>query len=170
MGGFIDTSSHSPILGDNDGKNGNTAVYGHAEQTVWRPYPNSPQFLALFGGFWAGTGGVQPFKDSIYAGFFTRGPFQLRPYDTVGFQANYIALAHAGPVQSPHAQEWVFELNYGINVASGVTLKPYVQYVLHPDMIGFPPTRKVNDATVVGLLLSVNMNAALGLPFFLPHS
>ncbi len=63
----------------------------------------------------------------------------------------------------------MFEAFYGVNIASGVTLKPYVQYVVHPDQIGYVPPRRLANATVVGLQLNFNVNAAFGLPYFVPH-
>lgn len=168
VGGLYDTGSYvSPYYTPPATKSGRSAFYAVLEQTVWRPYPHSPQYLALFGGVYVGSGGFQIFKHEIYAGFYTRGPFQFRPYDSLGFQAGYVTLDKLSGAAYP--TESVLEAFYGVNAASGVTLKPYIQYVIHPDQIGFETAQRPSNAVVLGFQVNVDFNVALGLPFFVPH-
>jgi porin len=65
--------------------------------------------------------------------------------------------------------EFIFEVNYGFKVVSGIYLAPSLQYIVHPDLINRPNAGKApRDALVVGLKLVVNGNELLGLPEALP--
>jgi carbohydrate-selective porin OprB len=67
-----------------------------------------------------------------------------------------------------YTAEWMFEINYGVHVAPGVTFKPFLDVVLHPDQgqIQYVQQLKLNikPAYVIGAQLSINAAAALGLP------
>lgn len=168
VGGLYDTGSYTdPHYAPPATKNGRSAFYMVLEQTVWRPYPHSPQYLSLFGGVYVGTGGFQVFRHEIYAGLYARGPFQFRPYDSLGFQAGYVTLDKLSG--SNYATESVLEAFYGINIASGVTMKPYMQYVIHPDGIGYESEQHPSNAVVLGFQVNIDLNTGLGLPFFIPH-
>ena len=167
IGGYYDTGTFSrpatPLLLER----GRTAYWVQGQQVVWRPNPATQQSLTVFAGAMIQSKGYAPYWGEYYGGLFLQGPFASRPADTVGFAAAYLPLNHAA---SPfYSNEWIFELNYGYNVLPGVTLKPTVQYVVHPDEIGFPFPRKVSNAFVIGGQISVDFGALFGFPQFVPY-
>jgi porin len=167
IGGYYDTGTFSypgtPLLS----QRGRTAYYAQGQQVVWRPDPATQQSLTVFGGALVQSKGFAPYWGEYYLGVFDQAPFASRPADTVGLVGAYLPLNKA--TGTPFSKEWIFEVNYGFTVFPGVTLKPAVQYVVHPDQIGFVPQKKVNNAVVVGVQFSVNFGAAAGFPQFIPY-
>ncbi|MBV9777209.1 MAG: carbohydrate porin [Acetobacteraceae bacterium] len=165
-GGYYDTSTYLPPGSALITKKGRTAYWVQGQQVVWRPDPATQQSLTVFGGAMIQGHGSAPYWGEYYAGVYDQAPFLSRPADTVGVIGAYLPLNQA---VSPFSKEWIFEINYGISLFPGVTLKPAVQYVVHPDQIGFFPQRKVNNAIVVGAQFSVNFGALAGFPQFVPY-
>jgi porin len=168
IGGYYDTGSFNQPGTPLNSMRGRTAFYAQAQQTVWRPSAKSSQSLTVFAGVLKQTGGFAPYTGEYYGGLYDRGPFLSRPNDTIGFAAALIATNKLSG--AAFWNEWLLELNYGFSVIPGVTVKPVIEYVIHPDAIGFPPNpSKVQNALVIGTQLSINFNGALQLPQFIPH-
>jgi len=183
VGGYYDTGRFTvpPASGITDlNRRGRTGFYVQMKQTVSRPDPSTNRSLTLFGGVLAATGGFQDYPLSVYTGAYQRGPFPSRPNDALGFEATYVTINKKaqgqvidtfdslGLTAPNHANEWVFEVNYNIAIALGVSLAPVAQYVVHPDAIGFhTPRPGVDHAFVVGAQVVINVGEMLGLPHWI---
>ena len=180
IGGYYDTGSYTapPATGETDlNRRGRTALYAQAEQTVWRPDPMTDRSLTLFGGALAATGGYAIYPLSVYAGTYVRSPFVSRPKDAMGFEATYVTISKSaegqvigaydslGLVAPDHPRQAILEADYHVAVAPGLQVIPDVQYVIHPDEIGFSnPRSGVDHAFVIGVQIVINFGDALGLP------
>jgi porin len=180
IGGYYDTGSYSvpPAAGVSDlQQRGRTAFYAQLQKTVWRPDPATNRSLTLMGGVLVNTGGFADYPLSIYTGAYLRGPFASRPNDAVGFEASYLTINKSVQGQvidtfdsldmtAPnHANQWIFEANYKLAIAPGVSLAPTAEYVVHPDEIGFNnPAPGVDHAFVVGVQVAIDFGEMLGLP------
>jgi porin len=183
IGGYYDTGSYSvpPAAGVSDlERRGRTAFYAQLQQTVWRPDPTTNRSLTLLGGVLVNTGGFADYPLSVYAGAYLRGPFASRPNDAVGFEASYLTINKSVQGQvidtfdsldltAPnHANEWIFEANYKVAIAPGISLLPTAEYVVHPDEIGFnDPAPGVDHALVVGVQVAINFGEMFGLPHWI---
>ena len=150
-------------------KNGRTADFFQAEQTVWRPDANTNQSLTLFAGGLIYNGNA-PYWAQYYGGFLDRAPFgPARPLDTVAFIASYYA---NNQNERPNkATQWIYELNYGIGIIPGLTLQPYVQYVVSPNNFLAPVGSKQPDnAWVVGFQAAIDLAAVFNFPKFVAHN
>ena len=155
---------------------GETGVYATADQVIYRP-DSSMRNVAVFGSaFYNGNGG-EAVKYALKAGVVKTGTFSGRDRDTVGFAVsdtafsanevtylNYEQIKGGGP-GNVASKEYIFELNYGYAVAPGVVLRPDVQYIINPDP-RYSPTyaKKIPNAAVVGLMLTINLDTLLGMP------
>ncbi|WP_158807122.1 carbohydrate porin [Beijerinckia sp. L45] len=191
VGAFYDTSTYSDPFYNTAGQSatrfggtplthaGRASVYVQAQQMVWRPDLESHRGVTLFGAALFGVHGVEQIEDYFLAGLVDVGPFASRPNDTINFLSytnvfdkrvtdDYAAsLASTGQIGSPSRTETVFELNYGLLFAPGFQLKPFVQYIIHPDQIGFGPVvASDRHAVIVGAAFSIAFNDAFGLPAF----
>jgi porin len=147
------------------------------DKTVWRPDPLGTENLLLFGGY------VQPFENEeivdreVYVGALLRGAIHSRPDDTIGWETGWFhispgeagflrdSLIKAGGVGDARANEFVNELNYGIQVNHAIRLTPNLQYVINPDNSQIPKIDFVpKNMLVVGIKLVVNMADLFGLP------
>ena len=58
-----------------------------------------------------------------------------------------------------------YEFNYGIAIAPGLTIKPFVQFISHPDQFAVAtPSGNNTHAIFVGALLELNFVNMFGLP------
>ncbi len=149
-------------------KNGRTADFFQAEQTVWRPDQNTNQSLTLFAGGMIYNGNA-PYWSQYYGGLLDRAPFgPARPLDTIGFIASYYANN-----QNEHpnkATQWIYELNYGIGIIPGLTFQPYVQYVVNPNNFLAPVgSKQPSNAWVVGFQAALDLAAVFKFPVFTAH-
>jgi porin len=165
VGGYYDDADYTAPNGVP--MHGRSAVYAQAQQTVWRPNPNTRQSLTLFGGGIWYNGGA-PYWSEIYGGVYDRAPFSGRPNDTIGLIGSYYA---NNSNEDPNkASQWIFEVNYGFQVAPGLTIKPYTQYVIAPNNFDAPVgTQEPSDAWVVGLQVSIDLADFLGFPKFVAY-
>ncbi len=167
IGGYYDTGTFSYPATPGIVSRDRTAYYAQFQQTVWRPDPATQQSLTVFGGVLIQSKGYAPYWGEYYVGLFDQAPFASRPADTVGLAASYLPIM--GASGSPYSNEYIFEVNYGFSVIPGVVIKPALQYVIHPDEIGFVAPRKVPNALVIGAQLSIDLGAALHFPQFVPY-
>ncbi len=152
-----------------------TLAYGRFDQTVYRPDPSATRQLQIFGFALGGTSGRQPQDFQVEGGALYTGPFDGRPYDTIGFAVSdqhysalglsnvRTALAAEGITRGVNPDETFFELNYGIQVNPAVRVMPNLQYVLNPDQLRFPARpNPIPDALVIGAKLSVDIFTLAG--------
>jgi porin len=134
----------------------------------------------LFGGLLDSTGGYQVYPLSVYAGAYLRGPFASRPNDALGFEATYVTINKSaqaqvqdtynslGMVAPDDSNQWIFEADYKVAIAPGISVVPDAQYVVHPDEIGFSnPGSGVDHAFIMGVQVAIDLGATLGLPHWL---
>jgi porin len=162
VGAYWDAASYTTPSGVP--MQGRTAVYAQAQQTIWRPNPATRQSVTLFGGGIVYNGGA-PYWAQYYAGVYDRGPFAARPDDSIGLIGSYYANNSDQRPNKPG--QWIFEVNYGVHVVPGVTVKPYTQYVVAPsDFLAPARSREPANAWVVGFQVSLDLGEFLGFPKF----
>lgn len=160
-----------------------TVVYGQVEQMVWRPDPKKPQGLWAFGGALFNTSGRALVQTYYQAGLVLKGTFPGRPDDSLGLLGTYDLfnprftgaltdkINAAGGNGRMSRTEAIMELNYGLQLAPGVTFKPYANLTVDPDqnLYNIPvPNPRLHYGLAVGAQLFIGFNDALGLPFFNP--
>jgi carbohydrate-selective porin OprB len=187
VGGFYNTGRYADPLLNASGQSrarfggpartdtGASQIYVQGQQMVYRP-DTSDKGLTLFAGAnWAASG--QPsVQRMVFGGAYWKGPISGRPNDTLGTAVSLVSVnpriaARAGTVLSKSSggqasrSEISYEVNYGVAVAPGLTLKPFVQLISHPDQSGsVAPSGNNTQALFVGALFEANMASLFGLP------
>jgi porin len=165
VGGYYDDATYSTPAGV-PMKN-RTAVYAQAQQTIWRPNRATNQSLTVFAGGIVYNGGA-PYWSQFYAGALDRGPFLQRPNDTVAVIMSYYANSSNEVPNKP--QQWILEANYGFVPITGVTIKPYVQWVGAPNNFLAPAgTKEPDNAWVLGVQFALDVGALFHMPQFIPY-
>ena len=188
IGGIVDESDYAdPVLDTRGGPSvfsgldrltrfGRSLIYARFDQMVWRPDPNAPRGLTLFGVAMKGTGGRQVEDYFLEGGVVLTGTFDDRPYDTAGFVIStqkYSALGLANlraaraslgfDPGSVASQQIMMELNYGIQLSPAARLTPNLQYIVNPDNQRFPfRARPIANAFVLGAKFSVDLFTLAG--------
>jgi porin len=160
---------------------GRSGVYALADQVVWRPEAGSNRGLALFASAGVPFDSAEVYQFEGLAGFVWSGPFAGRPHDQIGFQAALLELGRNefkylnGLLGKAHSatllarSEALIEVNYAYQITTGIVLQPVMQYLINPDDINKSAAKMAPlNALVLGLKLTVNANALLGLPQQLP--
>lgn len=156
---------------------GETAFYATGAQVIQREDRTSRRNVALFGSVYYNFADSEALKYTIKAGVVKTGTFGKRPGDTLGFAVSPVAFtakevaflsgmrAKGGGVGQVPSHEVVFEVNYGYRLASGVVLRPNVQYIVNPDA-RYTPTfpRNIANVFALGLQANANLDALFGLP------
>ena len=186
VGGFYNTGSYADPLLNTAGRNripvrrvaedGCRRQRGlcQAQQMVYRP-DGSDRGLTLFGGANWATSGEPNVERMLFAGAYYKGLFAERPNDTLGFSSTLIDVdpriternnSVLAKTTGGHASgaELAYEVNYGIAVAPGMTLKPFLQFISHPDQATTTPSGNDTHAIFVGALFEVDLAHLLGLP------
>jgi carbohydrate-selective porin OprB len=179
VGGYVDTSTYREPGRVNTYGTDRSAVYLQAQQMVWRANPkdkNDERGLSLFAqAFWS-TSGAVPNTAFYEAGLWDKGPFAARPNDSFGVVFVVAQLSQSveqGFIDqlAPHggghlaSSEQTLEVNYGYELAPGMEMKPYLQYIQNPDQYGLGiPNPKVTNAVVVGFNYTITIPSLLGLP------
>ena len=165
VGGYYDASSYSAPNGVR--MHDRTAIYVQGLQTVWRPNTSTNQSLTVVAGGIVYGGGA-PYWGQYYAGALDRGPFVTRPNDTIALIGSYYANNSNERPNKPG--QWIFEVNYGIDVVPGVTIKPFMQYVIAPNnFLAARGTKEPSDAWVVGAQVAINFGQLAHFPQFVAH-
>lgn len=157
---------------------GRQAYYAWAEQTLWRPDRATKQSLTAFASVMV-YGQGSPFWGQYTAGVWDRAPFgTLRPNDAVGVMASLYkhneGQAAAEGYTSARTDQWALEADYAANIVHGITVEPYVQYIINPDNpIGQPnystgSTTLKNDL-IVGVEFILNIGEMFQMPEFVAH-
>ena len=124
---------------------GNYAIYGVADQLIWRSETDPNRTLSLFGRV---MGAPQQDRNTISmsanAGLLMRSPFKNRAADTFGLGFGYAQVSSSfanatrdaymfsgtsGPIPT---SEWMSELTYQYQVKPWFVLQPDIQYIYNP--------------------------------------
>jgi porin len=141
-------------------RNGDWAIYGIADQTVWQP-KDSDEALTIF----MRMAGAPSDRNLVtwYAdgGFGLKAPLPKRPDDVLTLAFAYGKISEdaaaadrlAGPPTPVRDHEAVIELDYNLAVRPGWTLQPDLQYVIHPggNVLNPKGSRPIGDALLLGL-------------------
>ena len=187
VGGFYNTGHYADPLLNAGGRNriqfggtartdeGSSLFYLQAQQMVYRP-DSSDRGLTVFGGADWATSGQPLVERMVFVGAYDKGLFPSRPNDTLGVSVSLLnvnpriteridsTLAKSGGGQASRS-EIGFEVNYGVAIAPGLTIKPFVQYISHPDQASSTrPTGNNTHAMFVGALFELDAAHLFGLP------
>ena len=188
VGSFADTGDYSdPFLNVNGRSraqfgglakvdHGRSGVFLAAEQVIYRPDPSNNRALSVFANATFQTSGNSNIDNAYFFGFSYKGPFSARPNDSFNGLVHFIHLNNAYLTEvdqnlavrringTVSGAETYIEVNYGIAIAPGVTLKPSFDYIFNPDQVGFLPTITNRHAEFFGVALSAFLPESLGLP------
>lgn len=143
-------------------ENGRWGVYAMADQMVYRPKGDVGRGLRI-GGL-AGIGDRQTAKYSYFlaGGGLYQGPFRRRKNDFVSFSVAYVrtnprltAFQQDRNVVAPGSvgiqkYESIAEIDYNVQIAPWLSLRPNLQYIVNPGGTG-----KIPNALVLGLFTGV---------------
>jgi len=187
IGGFYDSSKYSDPLLNRSARNrilfggaprqdiGRSGVYIQGQQMVYRP-DASNRGLTLFGGANWATGGQPAITRDVFGGLFYKGLLASRPNDTFGAVITYIGLnprvtnrINSVLSRSTGGQasrsEIDFQVNYGLAAAPGIMLKPFLEFISHPDQIAsVKPSGNNTHAVFAGLVFTLLVPETFGLP------
>ncbi len=191
VGGFYDNSPYPDPLFNNAGlplplyggtalnDQGRTSVYAMFQQMIWRPdLSETRRGLTLFGGAMFGSNQSE-IRQYYQAGLSDQGPFASHPHDSINFLAMYqvfnqrlvesqtLLANQGGYTGTMNKGETDFELNYLWQIGAGVSVQPFVEYIIHPDQIGFAtPNPRLPSSTTLGMQVAIALPDSLGLPVF----
>jgi porin len=187
VGGFYDTGRYAdPVLNVNGRDRilfggapktdfGLSQVYIQAQQMVYRP-DESDRGLTLFGGANWTTSGQPNVERFFFAGAYYKGVFPGRPNDTLGIAVSLLdlnprvtqrinsvlSLSSGGQASR---SEISYQVNYGFVLAPGMLIKPFFEFISHPDQANAAtPSGNVTHAIFVGALFEVDVANLFGLP------
>jgi porin len=187
LGGYIDTAtftnsflnSKKQLFAEFGGSpqqvHRDSGIWLLAQQMVYRPNPDGEDGLTLFATANIATSPFQIFQNQFTVGEIYQGIIPQRPLDTFNMmftdaQLNHdvadgtnflLAKQHIPFHFSPN--EYVFEVNYGVALAPGLTFRPYFQYIKNPDQLSTNNVFNEPSVTTVGVLLEINYASLLGL-------
>jgi carbohydrate-selective porin OprB len=112
----------------------------------------------------------------LLAGAYYKGQFPQRSNDTIGFSTSLInvnpgitdrnnsVLAKTKGSQASGAKI-AYEVNYGVAIAPGITFKPFLRFITHPDQATVAkPSGNNTHALFIGVLLDIDVASVMGLP------
>lgn len=187
FGAYINTDGGTSPLYDRNGQSSvlsglvrrqqggaRVGLYAIGDQTILRPDPHSQRNLAVFGRVFYNVGEPGPIDWFASGGFVKTGTFRARDNDTLGFlvtstqfsrdEVTYLTQlrAKAGGSGKAPRNEIIGEVNYGFAAAPGLRLLPNLQYVLNPDPINAPRSKRdIPSAIVVGLRVDIRFGQLL---------
>jgi porin len=148
------------------------------QQLVYRfgSDPRSTRGVSLFfSGDWD-FGYLESVQEEYAAGVILKGPFAQRAADTINFlvstqsfdprqeeDRDLIATAHRLSYTLKHESD--IELNYGFVPTPGMTVAPFVQYIINPDQLTLAiPNPNDKHALTLGVRTVLRFDVMLGLP------
>lgn len=156
---------------------GETAIYLTMDKMLVHRSAKSARGLAGFTSIYYNLGGNDVIQWTAKAGLVKTGTFVGRDADTLGIGVGVIRYTDkeidylnglqraAGGAGHVHPIEAVVELNYGHQIAPGVTIRPNLQYVLNPaPRYSSDSPRNISSALVIGLQFFAKIEKLLGLP------
>ncbi len=191
VGGFYDNSPYPDPLFNSAGlplplyggqarvDQGRESLYAMFQQMIWRPdLSETHRGLTVFGGAMFGSNQSE-IRQYYQAGLSDQGVFAAHPHDSINLLAMYqvfnqrlvedqTLLANLGGDSGRmNAGETDFELNYLWQAGAGVSVQPFVEYIIHPDQIGFAtPDPHLPRSITLGMQVSIALPDSLGLPVF----
>ena len=120
-------------------------VYVMGDRVVWRPDPDRPTSINVFGGIVQQLEEAEIMRQQIYTGFVWTAPSAYRPKDTLGLSISEFELTpgerfflrdariKAGGSGTNAAHQIAYDLTYSVHLWRGVELMPSLQYIQHPD-------------------------------------
>ncbi len=175
LGFAYDTSPYPDLLEDDatgtaapvKTVGGRKTFYILADQMLFRHGQAADDGLIALGGYVHNDGQTSVFQDYGFAGLLDRGAIRSRPKDTIGVLFAYVQVSNqlgtteqlltglgepltAQSATGVQSHELVFEANYGIHAAPGVSLMPDFQYIVRPNA-----QSTIADAAVFGLKTNV---------------
>jgi porin len=144
---------------------GNFSVYAVADQMIWRPAPDSPRSIGVFGRVMGAPGDRNLVEASANAGIVMKAPFAHRDDDTVGLAVSYIkvgthvraldrdALAFNGGPYGVRSSETTLEATYQYQIAPWWQLQGDLQYTFNAGAGQNPsdPSQPLRNTFMVGL-------------------
>jgi porin len=152
-----------------------------AQQFVYQAKPNSARGIYLFGyGIFGASGNTQMTNYQLTGGAIWQGPLESRPFDRAGiqftdihFNDEFLNFLNAERVKAkgsgfPWSSESLIEANYMIQLTNWLQLEPDLQYLIHPDGLGFATFSNHNlpNAFVVGAQFNIDLATLAGLPSY----
>jgi porin len=187
IGGFYDTGKYADPLLNSQGRNrtlfggsslmdvGASQIWVQAQQMVYRP-DGSDRGLTLFGGANWTASGEPNVERMFFAGAYYKGPFAARPNDSAGVAVSLVdvnprvtervnSLLSLSTGGQASRSEISYQVNYGVVVAPGLQIKPFFEFISHPDQSAdSTPSGNNTHAIFVGVLFDVDVAHLLGLP------
>ncbi len=187
IGGFYRSGLYADPLLNTTGRNltlfggkprmddGLSEVYAQAQQMVYRPDASDRGLTAFAGANW-GTSGQPDVERMVFGGIFYKGMDARRSNDTLGLA---VSLVDVNPRLAEHVDsvlsrstggqasrsEISYEANYGLAIAPGMSFKPFVEFISHPDQAAVSgPSANNTHAIFVGALFEVDVAHLIGLP------
>ncbi|MEQ4576676.1 MAG: carbohydrate porin [Gammaproteobacteria bacterium] len=160
IGGWQDNSSYDDPLRDANGmparlsgldyasRHGRSGAFARFEQQLTGD--GDGRGLTVFGAVLKGTAGQLIEDWFLQAGLVQKGTFASRPQDNIAFvvtRQKYsgialedlrLARAAAGGSGTPHDNQVMMELSYGIQVTPKLRIAPNLHYIVHPDQFDEP--------------------------------
>ena len=170
------TATSSNTAGDYPGGG---VVFAQGSKVVWRGANRSdgpPANIAPYGAISVALDTPQPINFDVLAGVNLTGFLSGRPSDAIGIQAHYQLLsglearhetvlqnAFAGPGRPQPRGAMSFELVESTQVLPAIAVRPFVEYILHPDAYYLAAQReRPHDGFEVGALLLISLGRLLG--------
>ncbi len=166
LGAWRETGAFpNQLTGAND-KRGDWELYGIADRRLWTRPGTEDQGLSVFVRVAGSPEDRNQVAWYVDGGFGFKGPFAGRPDDTLTLGVAYAAISDdaaaadraAGPPTPVRDFESVVELSYTAHLVPWWTLKPDLQYVIHPGGRAADPVkpgRAIPNALVLGLRSSI---------------
>lgn len=142
-------------------RTGNTQAWILLDQMIIRQGPSDIDGIIVLAGFVRNDPNNSPYAEQVFAGVLDRGFWPARPHDAIGLLVTHntaspvlrrvqsleaaLGLPFSNGASAPQMNETVVELNYDIHVAQGLTFRPELQYVRHPNA-----QSNIRDAVVLG--------------------
>jgi len=149
-------SGRFEALRSGESRRGNHSLYAVADQTLWRPDPESERGIGVFARVAGVPGGRNKLNLALDAGVTWQGMLAARPDDVLGLGVSHARLS-AAEREAALARgallrrgETVVELSYAAQVVPGWQVQPVGQLVFGPG--GDPDRRR---AAVIGLRTSL---------------
>lgn len=176
MGVDYDSASYL-VPGRTATEAGRSGVWVQAQQMVWRPSMSDSRGLTLFADAYWNIAGFAPLSDYYAVGLWEKGTFASRPADSIGLA--YVLSRLSSRIENGFTKalaanggghlsqdEGYLELNYGFELAPGMEIKPFLQYIRNPDQFGTggAPNAKLRSAFGFGAIWTVVFQDLLGLP------
>ena len=136
-------------------------VYVMGDRVIWRPDPDRPESVNLFGGIVQQLEDAEIMRQQIYTGLVWTAPSSYRPKDTLALSVSQFELTpgeqyylrdariKAGGSGTNAAHQLAYEVAYSLHLARGVELMSSVQYIQHPDNSTIPKTTTVPENLLV---------------------